>query len=152
MADRSTTKGTMKISSVRGMALASAFLALSIVGPAAAHGNANTELVTTNFERVIPNLPGKSLVAVVVDYPPGAASMPHVHAKSAFIYAYVVSGAIETQVNDEPKQVVQAGESFHEAPGARHRVSRNASLTAPAKLLAVFVVDTRDKPLTTPEQ
>jgi len=87
---------------------------------------------------------------VVVDYAPGAASPSHLHAKSAFIYAHVLSGAIESQVNDGPTQILHAGESFHELPGARHTVSRNASKTEPAKLLAVFVVDTGDKPLTTP--
>jgi quercetin dioxygenase-like cupin family protein len=106
--------------------------------------------VTPNFEHALPNIPGKSLKAVVVDYSPGAASLPHKHAPSAFIYAYVVSGAIESQVNDGPKRVYHAGESFFEEPGAVHRVSRNASKTEPAKLLAVFVVDSNDKPLTTP--
>src|SRR5262249_1106985 len=78
------------------------------------------------------------------------ASPSHAHAKSAFIYAYVVSSAIESQVNDGPKRVYRAGESFFEEPGSLHRVSRNASKTEPAKLLAVFVVDTNDKALTTP--
>ena len=110
------------------------------------------ETVTTNFEHAIPNIPGKSVVAVVVDYAPGGASPSHAHAKSAFIYAYVVSGAIESQVNDGPKRVYRAGESFFEEPGSLHRVSRNASKTEPAKLLAVFVVDTKDKALTTPVQ
>src|ERR1700749_4303442 len=59
-------------------------------------------------------------------------------------------GAIESQVNDQPKRVYHAGESWYETPGSSHRVSRNASATAPAKLLAVFVVDTDDKTLTTP--
>lgn len=86
---------------------------------------------------------------MVVDYAPGAASPSHAHAKSAF--TYVVSGAIETQVNDEPKRIVRAGESFYEPPAARHVVSRNASATAPARLLAVFVVDTNDRELTFPE-
>src|SRR5262245_23163575 len=108
------------------------------------------ETVTKNFEHAIPNIPGKSLVATVVDYAPGGASVSHEHAKSAFIYAYVVSGAIESQVNDGPKRVYRAGESFFEEPGSVHRVSRNASKTAPARLLAVFVVDTNDKVLTTP--
>ena len=72
------------------------------------------------------------------------------HSKSAFIFAYVVSGAIESQVNDEPKRVYRAGESWHETPGSTHHVSRNASTTEPAKLLAVFVADTGDKTLTTP--
>ena len=115
---------------------------------AAAHGPG--EIVTPNFEKPIPNLPGKSLIAVEVEYPPGAGSVPHVHAKSAFIYAYVVSGAVESKVNDGGLRVYRAGESWSEPPGASHSISRNASKTQPAKLLAVFVVDSNDKVLTTP--
>jgi quercetin dioxygenase-like cupin family protein len=123
---------------------------LGVATPAAAQSRG--EVVTPIFEHTIPNLPGKSLDAVVVDYAPGGASASHRHAKSAFIYAYVVSGAIESQVNDEPKRVYHAGESFYEDPGSHHVVSRNASVTEPAKLLAVFVVDTNDKPLTIPDK
>jgi quercetin dioxygenase-like cupin family protein len=123
---------------------------LAVATPAAAQSRG--EVITPNFERAIPNIPGKSLVAVVVDYAPGGASHPHTHAKSAFIYAYVVSGAVESQVNDGPKRVYHAGQSFYELPGAHHAVSCNASATEPAKLLAVFVVDTDDKALTTPDK
>ena len=87
---------------------------------------------------------------MVVDYAPGGASPSHTHAKSAFIFAYVLSGEIESQVNDGPSKVFRAGESFYETPGSLHSVSRNASTTEPAKLLAVFVVDSGDKQLTTP--
>ena len=110
------------------------------------------EAVTPNFNHAIPNIPGKSLVALVVEYAPGGASHSHTHAKSAFVYAYIVSGAIESQVNDGPKRVYRAGESWYETPGAHHPVSRNASATEPAKLLAVFVVDTDDKVLTIPDK
>ena len=79
------------------------------VAPAAEHGTGET--VTPNFEHAIPNIPGKSLVTRVVDYAPGGVSPSHQHAKSAFIYAYVVSGAIESQVNDGPKRVYRAGDS-----------------------------------------
>jgi len=94
---------------------------------------------TPIFERELPNVPGKSLLAVEVVYPPGGSSPPHRHPGSAFIYAYVVSGEVVSAVNDDRPRVYRAGESFYEAPGARHRVSRNASTTRPAKLLAVFV-------------
>jgi quercetin dioxygenase-like cupin family protein len=114
----------------------------------AAHGLGDT--VKPNFEQAISNLPGKSLVAVEVEYPPGGASVPHVHAKSAFIYAYVVSRAVESKVNDGEVRVYRAGESWSEPAGANHPVSRNASKTHSAKLLAIFVVDTDDKELTTP--
>jgi quercetin dioxygenase-like cupin family protein len=122
---------------------------LAVATPAAAQGPG--EAVIPNFDRAIPNIPGKSLVAVVVDYSPGGASPPHTHAKSAFIFGYVVSGAIETQVQGEPVRTIRAGESFYENPGSRHVVSRNVSSTEPAKLLAVFVVDTNDRVLTTPD-
>lgn len=123
-------------------------MAFGMALPAVAQGAAET--VTPNFRHAIPNLPGKSLTAVVVDYAPGAASPAHKHASSAFIYAYVISGEIESQVDDGPKRVYHAGESFFEEPGAVHRVSRNASATQPAKLLAVFVADSNDTVLTTP--
>ncbi|AOB30386.1 cupin [Bordetella sp. H567] len=121
---------------------------LAWAGPSLAHGEGDK--VTPNFQQAIPNIPGKSLIAVEVDYPPGGASVPHVHAKSAFIYAYVVSGAVESKVNNGETRVYKAGQSWSEPPGASHPVSRNASKTEPAKLLAVFVVDTSDKELTTP--
>jgi quercetin dioxygenase-like cupin family protein len=126
-----------------------AALAFAMIGPAAARDR-QAETVTKNFEAAIPNIPGKSLIAVQVDYPPGAASASHTHAKSAFIYAYVISGAIESKVNDGARRIYRAGESWSEEPGAIHSVSRNASRTEPAKLLAVFVLDTNDKALTTP--
>jgi quercetin dioxygenase-like cupin family protein len=124
-------------------------LAISMAGPVAAH-DGQGETVTKNFEAAIPNIPGKSLIALEVNYAPGAASPPHTHAKSAFIYAYVISGAIESKVNDGETRIYRAGESWSEPPGATHWISRNASRTEPAKLLAVFVFDTNDKPLTTP--
>lgn len=140
----------MNKSSFAAIALAASAAGLLAAFPAAGHEPA--EKVTPSMRQAIPNIPGKSLVAVVVDYPPGAASASHVHARSAFIYGYVVSGAIESQVNDGPTRILRAGESFYEPPGARHPVSRNASKTRPAKLLAVFVVDTDDTALTTPVQ
>jgi quercetin dioxygenase-like cupin family protein len=123
-----------------------AALAIALAAPAAAGEHGKT--MAHHFERMISNIPGKSLIAVVVDYAPGDASLPHTHAESAFIFAYVVSGAIESQVNDQPKRIYHAGESWYEPPDSSHGVSRNASQTKPATLLAVFVVDTDDKTLT----
>jgi len=104
------------------------------------------------FERAIPNIEGKRMIAVVVTYPPGGRSPAHHHAPSAFIYAHVLSGAIRSQVDDEPEKVYQAGEGFYEVPGAHHRISQNASDRDPASLLAVFVVDSKDTPLTIPDK
>lgn len=137
----------MKIRTI--IAATCAPLALSMANPIYAR-DSEAQTVTKNFDAAIPNVPGKSLIAVEVNYAPDAASVPHTHAKSAFIYAYVISGAIESKVNDGGTRIYRAGESWSEPPGAMHSISRNASKTEPAKLLAVFVLDTNDNPLTAP--
>lgn len=101
------------------------------------------------FNRPIVNIPGKSMIAIQVDYAPGEKTPPHYHEKSSFIMAYVVKGAIRSQVEGEPVHVYQAGETWFENPGAHHVISENASETEPARLLAVFVADTDHEPLTT---
>jgi quercetin dioxygenase-like cupin family protein len=116
-----------------------------------ADGAKHPETVTPLFRRALPNAPGKVLIAVEVLYPPGAASPPHRHPKSAFVYAYVLSGEIVSAVDDEKPRVYRAGESWHEAPGAHHVVSRNASKDKPAKLLAVFVADEGEHELVFPD-
>jgi quercetin dioxygenase-like cupin family protein len=106
---------------------------------------------TVVFDHVIPNVPGKSMKGILVEYGPGVVSPGHIHPKSAFIYATVLEGAIRTSVNDGPAVVYKAGQNFPEMPGDRHTLDENASKTEPAKLLAVFVVDTDTKePLLTP--
>jgi quercetin dioxygenase-like cupin family protein len=115
--------------------------------PAAKPGNDSSA-----FNLPIPNIPGKSITAVVVNYPPGGGSPPHHHAPSAFITGYVLEGAVRSQVDDGPVKVYHVGEYFTEKPGAHHAVSENASKTEPAKLLAIFVMDTGEAPLTTPDK
>jgi quercetin dioxygenase-like cupin family protein len=109
------------------------------------------ESVKPVFEHALPNVPGKSLIAVVVSYVPGGKSPAHRHADSAFIYAHVLTGEVRSRVGDEPAKVYHAGESFFEEPGAHHPASENASESEPASLLAVFIVDSQDKPLTVPD-
>ena len=106
--------------------------------------------VTLVYQHELPNVPGKSIKGVLVEYGPGGYSPGHTHPKSAFIYATVLEGAIASQVNDGPVTTYTAGQSFSELPGDRHSVSDNASKKKPAKLLAVFVVDTNERELTTP--
>jgi quercetin dioxygenase-like cupin family protein len=132
--------------------LAVGMLAVGATSALAESAAPNPVTVAPAFRQTIPNVPGKSLVAVVVSYAPGAKSAAHHHANSAFISAYVLSGAVRSQVDDEPAKVYRAGESWFEQPGAHHKISENASATEPAQLLAIFVVDTDEKVLTTPDQ
>ncbi|MDX8450037.1 cupin domain-containing protein [Mesorhizobium captivum] len=107
----------------------------------------NVKLV---YNQPLPNVPGKSMRGVLVQYEPGGTSPAHLHPKSAFIYATVLEGAIKSQVNDGPVTTYRAGESWSEYPGDRHSVSENASATELARLLAVFVVDTDETELVLP--
>lgn len=113
-----------------------------------AHDEAGDEKVTVVFDQPLPNVPGKSMKGVLVEYAPGGTSPAHTHPNSAFIYATVLEGAITSQVNDGPVTIYHAGENFSEFPGDHHAVSENASKTDPARLLAVFVVDTNETNLT----
>jgi quercetin dioxygenase-like cupin family protein len=137
-----------KLEKIKPFAL-TAMLALAILPGGALAQTPPLPAISTAFREAIPNIPGKSITAIVVDYAPGGKSPSHRHARSAFIVAYVLSGAIRSQVNDGPAQVFRAGESWTEQPGSHHRISENASATEPAKLLAIFVADTSDTELTT---
>ena len=87
----------------------------------------------------LPNVPGKSITAVLVKYAPGGKS-PGTARRQRF--AYVLSGPIRSENSATgPAHVYMAGESFFEPPGSEHLVSENASATEPASLLAVFVAD-----------
>jgi quercetin dioxygenase-like cupin family protein len=102
------------------------------------------ETIKTVFTEAIPNVPGKSLVGVIVSYSPGGATPAHHHARSAFITGYVLSGSIRSQVNHGEVRIYHAGETWTEPPGADHEISENASATEPASLLAIFVVDSNE--------
>ena len=126
---------TMK---VRRVAATMAVVALAIAGAPAVR--AEGDKVTPVRSEKLPNVPGKSLTAVVVNYAPGGKSASHHHAGSVF--AYVLSGSIRSENSATgPARVYKAGENFFEPPGSEHLVSENASTTEPASLLAIFVAD-----------
>jgi uncharacterized protein YbjT (DUF2867 family)/quercetin dioxygenase-like cupin family protein len=128
------------------------FAPLSLRDAAADDSSAIPSKVTLVFDHALPNVPGKSMKGVLVEYPPGGSSPAHTHPNSAFIYATVLEGAVRSSVNGAPVRVYHAGDNFYEEPGAHHGVSANASKTEPARLLAVFVVDSDEKNLTTPDK
>ncbi len=103
------------------------------------------------FEHDLPNLAldNWSVTAVEVDYGPGAGSPAHSH--PGITIAYVLEGEVRSKVGDDPERTYSAGQMFLETPGQLHAVSRNASDTKPAKLLAILLAE-RGKPLTTPAQ
>lgn len=129
----------------------SLLVALGVLGanvPAWAHGDAqHPDQVKILQEQLPSNAPGKKAVMLTVSYAPGQASPAHQHPGA--VMAYVLEGAVVSKLNDEPQKTYKAGEFWYEAPGTVHSVSRNASKTAPAKLLVWSLVD-EGKPVTEP--
>ena len=130
------------------LATSAAFAAVGVSAARQAHSA--SAKVSVVYQHALPNVPGKSIKGVLVEYGPGGSSPAHTHPSSAFIYATVLQGAIRSQVNGGPVKTYRAGQNFSENPGDKHGVSANASKTAPARLLAVFVVDTAAKDLVLP--
>ena len=101
------------------------------------------------FEHDLPdlNLQGWSVTVVEVSYAPGESSGAHRH--PGITIAYVLEGEVRSKVGDDPEKLYTAGQMFLETPNQVHAVSRNASTTKPARLLAVMLAE-KGKQLTTP--
>ena len=89
------------------------------------------------IKRRLPGEPERDITLVEVTYPPGTGSPPHVHTNG--VMAFVISGTIVSKVADGPEQTFHAGDAWWEPEGAIHRVSRNASSTDSATLLAIYI-------------
>src|SRR5262249_14555134 len=99
------------------------------------------------FTQKLPALDGKQLrvTQVEVRYAPGQGSQPHSHPCPVVVRG--IEGAVITKVDNNPETTYKDGDTFYEPPNGTHAVSRNASETAPARILATFVCDS-DGPLT----
>ena len=84
-------------------------------------------------------VPGKELSLITVEYPPGGSDSEHTHRAQTLVY--VLEGSLVMQVRGEPPITLVPGQTFYEKPDDVHIVSRNASQTAPAKFLVIFVKD-----------
>jgi len=85
---------------------------ISMTGAYAGDASHDKSKVTLVYDHALPNVPGKSMRAVLVEYEPGGFSPAHTHPNSAFIYATVLEGSIRSQVNDGPVTTYRAGELF----------------------------------------
>ena len=97
----------------------------------------------------LPELPGKEVLMITVDYPPGATDPIHRHNARAFVY--VLEGSIVMQVKGGKEVTLKPGETFYEGPEDVHVVGRNASTTKPAKFLVFFIKD-KGAPVLVPAQ
>ncbi len=114
---------------------AAALALLSVSGFAAQRNSSGRGPV---FVHDLPNLTMDDWQVTVseVPFPPGRVGATHHHA--GFVLAYVLEGSVITKVSGQPERVYKTGEMFYEPPGSTHEVSKNASATEPAKLLALI--------------
>jgi quercetin dioxygenase-like cupin family protein len=92
---------------------------------------------TDILKRVLPPGNFRNVQASVIELGPDAAAPRHRH--DVAVLAYVLEGTVENQFDGAATQVHRAGESWWEEPGTVHDVARNASKTARARLLVVYV-------------
>ena len=119
--------------------------ALALIFCASAFAHDPSEKVTVLQDEMLKNVPGKKALMIEVDYLPGQSSIAHKHDGTTM--AYVISGEITSQVKGQPAKTYKAGEFWYEPAGSEHMVSKNASATQPARLLAFMVLATDEKVL-----
>ena len=124
-----------------GLMLIIAFSPLISPLAAAAEEPAVTSLVL----KELADIPGKEVLMLVVDYPPGGADPVHRHNAHAFVY--VLEGSIVMQVRGGKEVTLTPGETFYEGPSDVHTVGRNASSSEPAKFLVVLLKDKGVEPV-----
>lgn len=124
-------------------------LLLLAAGTAAAQQTPASAQVIPLMTKALADYPGKEVLMLTVDYPPGAVDPVHRHDAHSFIY--VLEGSIVMGVKGGKPVTLTPGQTFYEGPNDIHSIGRNASLTKPAKFL-VLLLKNSDEPVLTPVQ
>jgi quercetin dioxygenase-like cupin family protein len=98
---------------------------------------AESAVVTPLMLKELADIPGKEMMMITVDYPPGSVDPIHRHDAHAFIY--VLQGSIIMQVRGGKEETLGPGQTFYEGPDDVHTVGRNASATEPAKFIVILL-------------
>src|SRR5262249_389924 len=125
-------------------------LGAGALGPAVSQQQTPATKVTTLLKEVVAELPGREIIMVTLDIPPGGGSAAHRH-PGHHIFGYVLEGTYKLNLDQRAEPILPKGPPFTEAPGQLHAVSAKATLTEPAKVLA-FIVAESGKPITVPEK
>ena len=104
--------------------------------------------VTPLTSKDLPEFPGKEVLMITVDYPPG--SMDPIHRHNAHAFIYLLEGSIIMQVKGGKEVTLTPGQTFYEGPNDVHVVGKNASTTKSAKFVVFFVKD-KGAPVLVPE-
>jgi quercetin dioxygenase-like cupin family protein len=98
---------------------------------------ASQPVVVPLMQKDLADMPGKEMLMITVEYPPGAVDSIHRH--DAYAFVYVLEGSIVMQVRGGKEVTLTPGQTFYEGPNDVHTVGRNASMTKPAKFVVVLL-------------
>lgn len=116
--------------------------------PANQHGHmagSAAVAVKTLMQEPLGEIANPEVTVITLTVAPGAMSPPHKHIGPVF--AYILEGKIENQVDPDAPKTYSVGDSFYEPAMHVHRALRNLSQTEHAKLL-IFQVGEKGKPFT----
>ena len=116
--------------------ITSLVLAISALSTLSAVAAEEASVIALMQKDVI-EVPGRELLMITVNYPPGAVDPIHRHDAHALVY--VLEGSIVMQVRGGKQVTLTPGQTFYEGPNDVHTVGRNASKTKPAKFLVILL-------------
>ncbi|BAN48802.1 cupin domain-containing protein [Metapseudomonas resinovorans] len=102
-------------------------------------------IVNSVMVKQLPDYPGKEVLILTVEYPPGGADPVHRHDAHGFVY--VLEGSVVMGVAGSKEVTLNVGESFHEGPQDLHTVGRNASQDKPARFVVFLLKDVNKPPV-----
>ena len=103
----------------------------------AVHAEPAQPIVVPVMQKDLADMPGREMLMLSVEYPPGA--VEHIHRHDAYAFVYVLEGTIVEGVRGGKEVTLTPGQAFYEGPNDVHTVGRNASTTQPAKFVVVLV-------------
>lgn len=124
-----------------------AALLMPFAGAAFADQAPPAAVVTPLMTKALKDYPGKEVMMITVEYPPGSVDPVHRHNAHGFIY--VLEGSIVMGVRGGKTVTLNPGQTFYEGPDDVHTIGRNASATKPAKFVVFFIKD-EGAPVLTP--
>jgi quercetin dioxygenase-like cupin family protein len=127
--------------------MAKAMLTLVLLCMMTSPSMAQEPTVTSLMAKALTDIPGKEVLMITVEYPPGGTDPVHRHNAQGFIY--VLEGSVVMQVKGGKEVTLTPGQTFYEGSDDVHIVGRNASGTKPAKFL-VFLVKKKGAPVLVP--
>jgi len=112
----------------------------SFAQQAQAQSGPRDPIVHPRLSKVLADIPGKEVLVLNVEFPPGGADPVHRHDAHGFIY--VLEGEIVMGVKGGKPVTLRPGDTFYEGPDDIHTIGRNASKTKRARFMVVLVKNT----------